>query len=75
MDCPNPGRHLRSGFQLGDLAAPFSIGPALDDLYRTTINGSALAANVALLDALTQALEANQHASDRFPTDARDGDG
>jgi hypothetical protein len=54
-----------AGFSWAIWPRSFSIGPALDDLYKDTIAGSALAANVALLDALSQALEANRNASDQ----------
>ena len=53
------------GFGWTLLPRDFSTGPAIDDLYRETIAGSALTAKVALLDALTQAIDSNGRAGAR----------
>ncbi len=54
-----------AGFAWTLLPRSFSTGPAIDDLYRETIGGPALDANVAVLDALTQAIDDNRRVSDR----------
>ncbi len=54
-----------AGFAWTLMPRSFATGPAIDDLYRDTIAGPALDANVAVLDALTQAIEDNRRVSDR----------